>query len=77
MADEELWKKRFLLFTLTRLFGVAMVLGGAAVATTDVLREGGWPLVGTVLILAGIVDAVFAPKLLRKAWEEEDRGRRR
>lgn len=76
MADEEVWKKRFLVFTMVRLFAVAMVLGGAAVATTDVLREGGWPVVGAVLIVAGVVDAVFAPKLLRKAWEEQDRQQR-
>lgn len=73
MVDDAVWKKRFLAFTLVRLAAVAMVLLGAAIATTDLVREGGWPLVGSILILAGIVDAVFAPKLLRKAWEEEDR----
>lgn len=75
MVDDAVWKKRFLAFTLVRLFAVAMVLGGAAIATTDVLREGGWPLVGAILIVAGVIDALFAPKLLRKAWEEEDRRR--
>ena len=75
MVDDAVWKKRFRAFTLVRLFAVAMVLGGAAIATTDVLREGGWPLVGAILIVAGVVDALFGPKLLRKAWEEEDRRR--
>ena len=75
MDNEALWKKRFLAFTLVRLFAVAMVLLGAAIATTDLLREGGWPLIGAILILVGVVDALFAPRLLRKAWDEEDRRR--
>ena len=76
MADEDLWKRRFFVFMLTRLFGVATFFLGIAIIYTDLLREGGWPAVGAVILIAGIIDAVFAPKLLKKLWEQQDSERR-
>lgn len=73
MADEEVWKKRFLIFSLARLFGLAMILLGVAVAYSDLLRDGGWPLVGLIIAAMGAIDALFSPRLLKKMWEEEDR----
>jgi hypothetical protein len=74
MDDEAKWKRRFHLFMAARLFGLATFLAGVAVYFTDLLRDGGWPLVGVILILVGLADAVVAPKLLRKIWDKEDRG---
>ena len=71
MDDELLWKKRFLIFMAARLFGVATFLLGVAIAYSDLLRDGGWPAVGAVLIIAGAIDAVFAPRLLKKHWERK------
>jgi hypothetical protein len=72
MDDEAKWKRRFHLFMAARLFGLATFLAGVAVYFTDILRDGGWPLVGVILILVGLADAVVAPKLLRKIWDKED-----
>jgi hypothetical protein len=38
----------------------------------DLLRPGGWPLVGAILAVLGIVDALVAPNLLKKQWKKED-----
>ena len=73
MADEELWKKRFQTFALVRMFGLATFFVGIAIIFTDLLREGGWPTVGAIIAIVGAIDAVFAPKLLRKLWNEQDR----
>lgn len=73
MADEELWKKRFLIFTVARLFGLALVVLGIAIGFSDLLRPGGWPVVGFVIALMGAIDALFSPRLLKKMWEEADR----
>lgn len=73
MADEALWKRRFHLFMLVRLVGLAVFFLGIGIAFTGLLREGGWPEVGGVLAIAGAIDAVFAPRLLRKAWGRQDR----
>ena len=77
MDDEAKWKKRFQLFMAARLFGVATVLAGVVFMFSDLLREGGWPALGGVLIAVGLIDAFFAPKLLRKHWEQEDSEDRR
>ena len=76
MADEEVWKKRFMIFSLARLFGLAMIGLGIAVAYTGLLREGGWPLVGFIIAVMGAIDALLSPRLLKKVWEKEDREKR-
>jgi hypothetical protein len=72
MDDEAKWKRRFHLFMAARLFGLATFLAGVAVYFTDLLRDGGWPLVGWILIVVGLVDAFVAPKMLKKQWQRED-----
>jgi hypothetical protein len=42
---------------------------------TGLLREGGWPQVGAVIAILGAIDALFAPRVLKKAWDEQDRTR--
>lgn len=68
MNDERLWKARFHQLMLVRLAGLALFLFGIAVIYTDVLREGGWPQVGAVIVLIGALDSVLAPKLLKRLW---------
>lgn len=75
MADEELWKRRFHMFMAVRLFGLATFFLGIAIIYTDLVREGGWPTLGAVLAIVGTIDAVFAPKLLKRMWEQQDRER--
>ena len=58
-----------------RLLGLATFFLGIAIIYTDLLREGGWPAVGAVVVIMGAIDAVFAPKLLKKAWDQQDRER--
>lgn len=72
MTDEAKWKRRFYLFMGARLFGVATFLFGLAIMYTNILRPGGWPAIGAVVVILGVVDAVVAPHLLRKHWRESD-----
>ena len=71
MHDEALWKRRFLIFMSVRLAGLAIFLLGLVVAFGDLVREGGWPAVGLVVAIAGLIDAVFAPRILKAQWERE------
>lgn len=75
MADEDLWRRRFLTFMLVRLAGLATFFLGIAIMYTDLVREGGWPAVGAIIVIMGAIDAVFAPRLLRKLWDQQDRER--
>ena len=73
-TSDDIWRKRFQWFALVRLIGVGTFLLGIAVAFTDLVRDGGWPVVGGLLAVAGAIDAVVAPRLLRKLWAEQDKG---
>jgi hypothetical protein len=73
MNDDELWRKRFQLFAAIRLFGLLTVLLGIAIAFSDLVRPGGWKLLGGILVIIGAIDAVVAPRILKKGWERQDR----
>ncbi len=72
MRDEELWKKRFHIFAAIRLVGVATFLLGLAIAFFDLVRPGDWPLLGGILAIIGVVDALVAPRILKRGWERLD-----
>ena len=73
MDDEALWKRRFLVFMLVRLAGLAIFFLGVAIAFSDLVREGGWPLVGVIVAFMGLADAVLAPRILKMQWERENK----
>ena len=69
MNDDDLWRKRFQLFMAIRLVGLATFLLGLAIAFTDLVRPGGWKLLGGILVIVGMIDAVFAPRILKRGWD--------
>ncbi len=71
MDDELLWKKRFRLFAIVRLTGVALFLLGIAVAYSDLVRPGGSPLLGAFIGIVGALDAVIAPRILKRSWTKK------
>jgi hypothetical protein len=71
--DEDVAKRRLLLYSLVRFGGLAIFFLGIAVTYTNLLRPGGWPQVGAIVAIMGAIDALFAPRLLKKAWDEKDR----
>ena len=75
MDDEALWRKRFMLFMAVRLAGMAVLVLGVVIALSDLVRDGGWPLVGAIVAIMGAIDALFAPRILKKYWQQEDEAR--
>ena len=73
MSDDDVWRKRFQLFAAIRLFGLATFLLGLAIAFSDLIRPGGWKLLGGILAVIGAIDAVVAPRILRRGWERLDK----
>jgi hypothetical protein len=72
-GDDALWRKRLLAQSLVRAMGVAIFFLGVAIGYGNLIREGGWPQVGAIVALLGVADALIAPRLLKKAWELQDR----
>ena len=75
MDDEVLWRRRLLMYMGVRVAGLAIFFLGVAIIYTDLVREGGWPQVGAIVAIMGAIDALFAPRLLKKAWDQQDRER--
>ena len=73
MSDDELWKRRFRTFLAIRLVGLATFLAGIAIAFSDLLQPGGNNLLGGLLAVMGALDAVIAPRILKRGWERQDR----
>jgi hypothetical protein len=72
MAEEEVWRKRLLIYSLVRAGGLAIFFLGVAIVFTNLVRQGGWPQLGAIVAIGGVVDALLAPRLLKKAWDKED-----
>lgn len=72
MSDEELWKKRFQIFAAVRLFGVLTFLLGLVIAFSDLVRPGGWKFLGGIIVIIGVIDSVFAPRLLKRSWDRRN-----
>jgi hypothetical protein len=73
MDDQARWRNRLLAYSAVRVGGLAIFFLGIAIMYTNLVREGGWPQVGAIIAIMGAIDAVFAPRLLKKVWEQEDR----
>jgi hypothetical protein len=70
--SDDIWKRRFLLYMVVRLIGLALFLLGIAIAYSNLVRPGGFPQLGAVLAIIGAVGGMFAPRLLTKRWRRED-----
>ena len=73
MDDDTKARNRLLAYTAVRAAGLAIFFLGIAIIYTNLLREGGWPQVGAIVAIMGVIDALFAPRLLKRAWDEQDR----
>ena len=71
MIDDAEWKRRFLVFSALRIAGLALFLLGVAIAFSDLLKPGGWPLLGGILAILGAVEAVLIGRFLKKAWRDQ------
>lgn len=70
---DELWRGRLAIYSLVRLGGLVIFFLGLAIIYTSLIRPGGWPQLGAVVAILGAVDALIAPRLLRRSWERKDR----
>jgi membrane protein implicated in regulation of membrane protease activity len=76
MDEDTVWRRRLLIYSLVRFGGLAIFFLGLAIIYTNLLRPGGWPQVGAVVAILGVIDALLAPRVLKKAWDRDDRERK-
>jgi hypothetical protein len=70
--DEKTARNRLLIYSLVRFAGLAIFFLGLAIIYTGLVRPGGWPQLGAIVAIMGVIDSIFAPLLLKKHWDESD-----
>ena len=70
--DDNRARQRLLLYSLVRFGGVAIFFLGLAIIYTGLIRSGGWPQLGAFVAILGALDSLFAPHLLKRAWDKKD-----
>jgi len=73
MDDDTRARNRLLAYIAVRFGGLAIFFLGIAIIYTNLVRAGGSPQIGAIVAIMGVLDALFAPRLLKKAWDEQDR----
>lgn len=71
MTREDKDRRIFAIYAATRLAGLATFLFGIAVAFTGLVRPGGWPTLGAILAMIGVLDAVLVPPFVRRALDKK------
>jgi hypothetical protein len=67
---EDQAKQRFIALTLLRVFGLGLVIAGAANLVGAWMPELA-PILGYVLLLVGALDFFLIPELLKRAWRDK------
>lgn len=71
--DDDVARRRLLIHSLIRLGGLALFFLGVAIMYTNLVRPGGWPQLGAIVAIMGVLGSILAPRLLKRAWDEKDR----
>lgn len=71
--DERKWRQRHLAVVIARVGGLAIALLGVVLAKGGVIVDGPFPLLGSVLVVVGLIDSFLAPKMLKRLFEAADR----
>jgi hypothetical protein len=72
MDDDKQARDRLIAYTGVRIGGLAVFFLGIAIIYTNLVRPGGWPQVGAIIAILGVIDAMFAPRILKRAWDQQD-----
>ena len=76
MIDDDTARQRLLVYSFVRFVGLAIFFLGIAIIYTNLVRPGGWPQLGAVIAIVGVIDSVLAPRLLKRAWDKADEEHR-
>lgn len=76
MSNDPVWRKRLLVYSLVRAGGLAIFFLGLAIFYTNLVRVGGWPQVGAIVAIVGVLDSLLAPRLLKRAWDRQDQEKK-
>ncbi len=68
---ERLFKSRFQTLQLCRFTGLIVIIIGLWIAFGDILREGGWRVLGIPIFLLGAFELLWLPIILARYWKKQ------
>lgn len=68
---EFLAKSRWQMMQLLRFTGIIVMIIGMWIWAGDILRIGGWPMLGIPIFALGIFEALVLPVILAKRWKSQ------
>jgi hypothetical protein len=68
---EFLAKSRWQTMQLLRFTGIIVMIIGMWIWAGDILRIGGWPMLGIPIFALGIFEALVLPVILAKRWKSQ------
>ncbi|MEM8695645.1 MAG: hypothetical protein AAGE05_06445 [Pseudomonadota bacterium] len=66
---ERLAKSRFQTLQLLRFTGIIVMIIGMWIWAGDILREGGWPMLGIPVFAIGLFESLVLPTILAQKWK--------
>jgi hypothetical protein len=73
--NDETARNRLLIYTALRFGGALFFFLGVAIMYTNLVRRGGWPQLGAIIAIVGVIDAFVLPRLAKRAWDRRDQER--
>ena len=65
---DQLARTRYAILSALRASGVLLMLLGLWIWNSDIIREGGWPLVGVSLFALGFLESLILPQIFVRKW---------
>lgn len=67
-AGDQLARTRYAILSALRASGVLLMVLGLWIWNSDILRDGGWPLVGVPLFALGFFESLILPQIFARKW---------
>lgn len=72
MSDDP-YQGRFFIMMASRVGGLLIALLGLVLLRGGVVTDEPMPLVGSILLIFGLLDALLMPVVLKRMWDRQDR----
>ena len=70
--EEQKWANRAGAVRWMQMGGLVIALVGLLMAKGGVVTDEPWPILGSLLVISGLIDATLSPKVMKRYFEAED-----
>lgn len=70
--NEDTAKGRFALLLMMRVGGLILALVGLLLTVDGAIVEEGMPIIGSFMVLGGILESYLVPRWLHAVWKHQD-----